>query len=114
MHFVLLSGGASYVGGPDLGDFFLEGGGLGEINCLPAPPTPLPLPELQEYFGGLAPPVTEQPPLPSWTPPSILETHTAQMSARRDWEAEWGGAGLASRLPPQVRPELRGGHLGGV
>ncbi|XP_040551222.1 coiled-coil domain-containing protein 22 isoform X2, partial [Gallus gallus] len=66
-------------------------------------------PELQEYLGGLAPPVTEQPPLHSWTPPSLLETHMAQMSARRDWEAEWGGAGLASRLPPQVRPELGGG-----
>lgn len=58
-------------------------------------------PELQEYLGELAPPVTEQPPLHSWTPPSLLETHMAQMSARRDWEAEWGGAGLASRLPPQ-------------
>lgn len=58
-------------------------------------------PELQEYFRGGAPPVTEQPPLFSWTPPALLETHSAQLSARRDWEAEWGGPGLASRLPPQ-------------
>lgn len=58
-------------------------------------------PELQEYFRGAAPPVTEQPPLPAWTPPALLEAHVAQLSARRDWEAEWGGPGLASRLPPQ-------------
>lgn len=58
-------------------------------------------PELQEYFRGAAPPVTEQPPLPAWTPPALLEAHAAQLSARRDWEAEWGGPGLASRLPPQ-------------
>lgn len=58
-------------------------------------------PELQEYFRGVAPPVTEQPPLPAWTPPALLEAHAAQLSARRDWEAEWGGPGLASRLPPQ-------------
>ncbi|NXF00414.1 CCD22 protein, partial [Menura novaehollandiae] len=65
-------------------------------------------PELQEYFGGAAPPVPAQPPLSSWTPPALLETHTAQLSARHDWEAEWGGPGLASRLPPQrLRARLR-------
>ncbi|XP_065509371.1 LOW QUALITY PROTEIN: coiled-coil domain-containing protein 22 [Caloenas nicobarica] len=58
-------------------------------------------PELQEYFGGAAPPVSAQPPLFARTPPALLETHTAQLSARHDWEAEWGGPGLASRLPPQ-------------
>ncbi|XP_048149121.1 LOW QUALITY PROTEIN: coiled-coil domain-containing protein 22 [Corvus hawaiiensis] len=58
-------------------------------------------PELQEYFGGAAPPVPAQPPLSSQTPPALLETHTAQLSAHHDWEAEWGGPGLASRLPPQ-------------
>ncbi|XP_014117350.1 PREDICTED: coiled-coil domain-containing protein 22 [Pseudopodoces humilis] len=58
-------------------------------------------PELQEYFGGAAPPVPAQPPLSSQAPPALLETHTAQLSARHDWEAEWGGPGLASRLPPQ-------------
>ncbi|NXY26605.1 CCD22 protein, partial [Atrichornis clamosus] len=35
-------------------------------------------PELQEYFGGAAPPVPAQPPLSSQTPPALLETHTAQ------------------------------------
>ncbi|XP_054664636.1 coiled-coil domain-containing protein 22 [Grus americana] len=58
-------------------------------------------PELQEYFGGAAPPVPAQPPLSVGTPPSLLEAHAAQLSARHDWEAEWGGPGLASRLPPQ-------------
>lgn len=58
-------------------------------------------PEVQEYLTALAPPVTEQPPLPSWTPPSLIETLMAQLSEHRDWENEWGGAGLASRLTPQ-------------
>lgn len=58
-------------------------------------------PELQEYYGGAAPPVPAQPPLSTRTPPALLETHIAQLSARHDWEAEWGGPGLASRLPPQ-------------
>ncbi|XP_075345561.1 coiled-coil domain-containing protein 22 [Mycteria americana] len=58
-------------------------------------------PELQEYFGGAAPPVPAQPPVSARTPPALLETHAAQLSARHDWEAEWGGPGLASRLPPQ-------------
>ncbi|NXY54319.1 CCD22 protein, partial [Callaeas wilsoni] len=35
-------------------------------------------PELQEYFGGAAPPVPAQPPLSSQTPPALLEAHTAQ------------------------------------
>ncbi|NXV80226.1 CCD22 protein, partial [Atlantisia rogersi] len=66
-------------------------------------------PELQEYFGGAAaPPVPAQPPHPVRTPPALLETHMAQLSARHDWEAEWGGPGLASRLPPQrLRARLR-------
>ncbi|KAM9510724.1 coiled-coil domain-containing protein 22 isoform 1-T1 [Guaruba guarouba] len=58
-------------------------------------------PELQEYYGGAAPPVPAQPPLCTRTPPALLETHMAQLSACHDWEAEWGGPGLASRLPPQ-------------
>ncbi|XP_064359510.1 coiled-coil domain-containing protein 22 isoform X2 [Dromaius novaehollandiae] len=67
-------------------------------------------PELQEYFRGAAPPVPAQPPRPAGAPPALLETHAAQLSARRDWEAEWGGTGLASRLPPQEyvgRKQLR-------
>ncbi|KAM8792422.1 LOW QUALITY PROTEIN: coiled-coil domain-containing protein 22-like, partial [Eudromia elegans] len=58
-------------------------------------------PELQEFFKGAAPPVPAQPPLPHMAPPALLETHAAQVGAQRDWEAEWGGAGLASRLAPQ-------------
>lgn len=69
--------------------------------------------ELQEYFGGAAPPVSAQPPLFARTPPALLETHAAQLSARHDWEAEWGGPGLASRLPPQVRPPQMTEGLGG-
>ncbi|XP_068027237.1 LOW QUALITY PROTEIN: coiled-coil domain-containing protein 22, partial [Melanerpes formicivorus] len=67
-------------------------------------------PELQEYFRGAAPPVPAQPPLPSRTPQALLESHAAQLSSHHDWEAEWGGPGLASRLPPQdyvARKQLR-------
>ncbi|KAM7028184.1 LOW QUALITY PROTEIN: coiled-coil domain-containing protein 22 [Acridotheres tristis] len=60
-------------------------------------------PELQEYFGGAAPPVPAQPPLSSQTPPALLETHTAQLCSRHDWEAEWGGP----RLPPQEHLERK-------
>ncbi|NXX48211.1 CCD22 protein, partial [Tricholaema leucomelas] len=35
-------------------------------------------PELQEYFGGVAPPVPAQPPLANRTPPTLLEVHSAQ------------------------------------
>ncbi|XP_071657358.1 coiled-coil domain-containing protein 22 [Patagioenas fasciata] len=58
-------------------------------------------PELQEYFGGVAPPVSAQPPIFGRTPPALLETHAAQLSTHHEWETEWGGPGLASRLPPQ-------------
>ncbi|XP_059693384.1 coiled-coil domain-containing protein 22, partial [Haemorhous mexicanus] len=54
-------------------------------------------PELQEYFGAVAPPVPAQPPRSSQTPPALLETLTAQLSAPHHWEAEGGG----TRLPPQ-------------
>ncbi|NXN93076.1 CCD22 protein, partial [Rhinopomastus cyanomelas] len=57
--------------------------------------------ELQEYFRGLSLLVTAQPPHFSMTPPSLLEVHLSQLISRRDWDAEWGGPGLASRLPPQ-------------
>ncbi|KAM6389914.1 LOW QUALITY PROTEIN: coiled-coil domain-containing protein 22, partial [Rhynochetos jubatus] len=79
--------------------------GSGQLHPFATCPLVLPQsggpPELQEYFGGAAPPVPAQPPLPSGTPPALLETHAAQLSARHDWEVEWGGPGLASRLPPQ-------------
>ncbi|XP_072776282.1 coiled-coil domain-containing protein 22 isoform X2 [Taeniopygia guttata] len=58
-------------------------------------------PELQEYFGGAAPPVPAQPPRSGQSPPALLETHAAQLGARHEWEAELGGPGLAPRLPPQ-------------
>ncbi|KAF1612158.1 UNVERIFIED_CONTAM: Coiled-coil domain-containing protein 22, partial [Eudyptes pachyrhynchus] len=69
-----------------------------QVSGLLTSPVPA---ELQEYFGGAAPPVPAQPPLSARTPPALLETHAAQLGARHDWEAEWGGPGLASRLPPQ-------------
>lgn len=100
------------MGGDDLGLIPGWGWGIfifwGGVSLTP-PPVPT---ELQEYFGGAAPPVPAQPPLSWQSPPALLETHTAQLSARHDWEAEWGGPGLASRLPPQVRPP--GWGWGGV
>ncbi|XP_037267335.1 coiled-coil domain-containing protein 22 [Falco rusticolus] len=79
--------------------------GTGRLHPFATCPLVLPQsggpPELQEYFGGAAPPVPAQPPVSTKTPPALLETHAAQLSTRHDWEAEWGGPGLASRLPPQ-------------
>ncbi|TRZ10429.1 hypothetical protein HGM15179_016684 [Zosterops borbonicus] len=59
--------------------------------------------QIREQLGvPWVPPVCRTPRLQRLqTPPALLETHTAQLSARHDWEAEWGGPGLASRLPPQ-------------
>ncbi|XP_077645797.1 coiled-coil domain-containing protein 22 [Lonchura striata] len=54
-------------------------------------------PELQEYFGGAAAPVPAQPPRAGQSPPALLETHAAQLGARHEWGAEWGGPGLAPR-----------------
>ncbi|RMB90026.1 hypothetical protein DUI87_33584 [Hirundo rustica rustica] len=58
---------------------------------------------IREQLGTpWVPPVCRTPRLQRLqTPPALLETHAAQLSARHDWEAEWGGPGLASRLPPQ-------------
>lgn len=37
---------------------------------------------------------------------SVLEQHSAELSAAQEWESEWNSQGLLSRLTPQV-----GGHL---
>lgn len=36
---------------------------------------------------------------------SILERHTAELTAAQEWDAEWNSQGLLSRLSPQVRDQ---------
>lgn len=33
---------------------------------------------------------------------SLLEQHTAELSAAQQWDSEWSSQGLLSRLSPQV------------
>ncbi|XP_071276350.1 coiled-coil domain-containing protein 22, partial [Agelaius tricolor] len=54
-------------------------------------------PELQEYFGGAAPPVPAQPPRPWLSPPALLEALGAQLSPPSEGGPEWG----RPRLHPQ-------------
>ncbi|XP_058678285.1 LOW QUALITY PROTEIN: coiled-coil domain-containing protein 22 [Ammospiza caudacuta] len=62
-------------------------------------------PDVQEYFGGAAPPVPAQPPRPCVTPPALLEAHGAQLGTPSEGGSDWGGP----RPGPQVRPPDGGG-----
>ncbi|NWQ72347.1 CCD22 protein, partial [Neopipo cinnamomea] len=79
--------------------------GTGRLHPFTTCPLVLPqsggAPELQEYFGGVAPPVPAQPPQPRGAGGAPPPTHQAQLSARHDGGAAPPGPGLASRLPPQ-------------
>ncbi|XP_038603894.1 coiled-coil domain-containing protein 22 [Tachyglossus aculeatus] len=58
--------------------------------------------EVREFQGGrFLPPAPVQPALRPWRVASLLESHAAELSARQEWEAEWKGPGLASRLSPE-------------
>uniref|UniRef100_F7FW37 Coiled-coil domain-containing protein 22 n=1 Tax=Ornithorhynchus anatinus TaxID=9258 RepID=F7FW37_ORNAN len=63
-----------------------------------------PGPSVREFQGGrFLPPVPVQPALRPWRVASLLESHAAELSARQEWEAEWKGPGLASRLSPEYQ-----------
>lgn len=59
------------------------------------------LKEVTDYQRDILPPVTAQ--LSSHTSmvASILEQHTAELSAAQEWDNEWNSQGLLSRLTPQ-------------
>ncbi|XP_078110281.1 coiled-coil domain-containing protein 22 isoform X2 [Sander vitreus] len=57
--------------------------------------------ELEDYQRDVLPPVTAQPSHHATMVASILEQHTAELSAAQEWDNEWNTQGLLSRLTPQ-------------
>uniref|UniRef100_A0A671VUI1 Coiled-coil domain-containing protein 22 n=1 Tax=Sparus aurata TaxID=8175 RepID=A0A671VUI1_SPAAU len=54
-----------------------------------------------DYQRDILPPVTAQPSHHASVVASILEQHTAELSAAQEWDIEWNSQGLLSRLTPQ-------------
>lgn len=59
------------------------------------------LKEVKDYQRDILPPVTAQPSHHASLVASILEQHTAELSAAQEWDNEWNSQGLLSRLTPQ-------------
>lgn len=59
------------------------------------------LKEVKDYQRDILPPVTAQPSHHASVVASILEQHTAELSAAQEWDNEWNSQGLLSRLTPQ-------------
>lgn len=59
------------------------------------------LKEVTDYQRDFLPPVTAQPSHHASVVASILEQHTAELSAAQEWDSEWNSQGLVSRLTPQ-------------
>lgn len=59
------------------------------------------LKEVKDYQRDFLPPVTAQLSHRASAVASILEQHTAELSAAQEWDTEWNSQGLLSRLTPQ-------------
>ncbi|XP_077368007.1 coiled-coil domain-containing protein 22 [Festucalex cinctus] len=57
--------------------------------------------ETKEYQRDFLPPVTAQLTHNATVAASLLEQHTAELSAAQEWDNEWNSQGLLSRLTPQ-------------
>ncbi|KAF3696433.1 Coiled-coil domain-containing protein 22 [Channa argus] len=57
--------------------------------------------EVMEYQRDILLPVTAQPSHHASVVASIMEQHTAELSAAQEWDNEWNSQGLLSRLTPQ-------------
>uniref|UniRef100_A0A8C5A9J1 Coiled-coil domain-containing protein 22 n=1 Tax=Gadus morhua TaxID=8049 RepID=A0A8C5A9J1_GADMO len=55
----------------------------------------------REYQRDVLLPVTAQPPHRGALVASLLEQHTAELSAAQEWDSEWNSQGLLSRLTPE-------------
>ncbi|XP_059188977.1 coiled-coil domain-containing protein 22 isoform X1 [Centropristis striata] len=81
----------------------------GAIHSFHAQPLSLPrcskgkkqLKEVEDYQRDILPPVTAQLCHHASVVASILEQHTAELSAAQEWDNEWNSQGLLSRLTPQ-------------
>lgn len=58
--------------------------------------------EVKDYQRDILLPVTAQPYHHASVVASILEQHTAELSAAQEWEYEWNSQGLLSRLTTQA------------
>lgn len=58
--------------------------------------------EVTDYQRDVLLPVTAQPSHHASVVASILEQHTAELSAAQEWDNEWNSQGLLTRLTPQV------------
>ncbi|XP_069544286.1 coiled-coil domain-containing protein 22 [Brachyistius frenatus] len=59
------------------------------------------LKEVKQYHRDVLPPVTSQLSSHGSTLASLLEQHSAELSAAQEWDNEWNSQGLLSRLTPQ-------------
>ncbi|XP_008292632.1 coiled-coil domain-containing protein 22 [Stegastes partitus] len=59
------------------------------------------LKEVKDYQRNVLSPVTAQLSSRTSVVSSILEQHTAELSAAQEWDSEWNSQGLLSRLTPQ-------------
>ncbi|XP_029011198.1 coiled-coil domain-containing protein 22 [Betta splendens] len=85
--------------------------GLGSLHSFQVQPLSLPyctkgpdkkhLKELKDYQRDILPPVTAQPSHHASVVASIMEQHTAELTAAQEWDNEWKSQGLLSRLTPQ-------------
>ncbi|XP_030589409.1 coiled-coil domain-containing protein 22 [Archocentrus centrarchus] len=57
--------------------------------------------DIKDYQRDILPPVTSQISSHASMVSSILEQHTAELSAAQEWDNEWNSQGLLSRLTPQ-------------
>uniref|UniRef100_A0A8C4HIM0 Coiled-coil domain-containing protein 22 n=1 Tax=Dicentrarchus labrax TaxID=13489 RepID=A0A8C4HIM0_DICLA len=74
--------------------------GLGQKQLKGRPPTAH-IREVKDFQWDILPPVTAQPAHHASVVASILEQHTAELSAAQEWDIEWNSQGLLSRLTPQ-------------
>uniref|UniRef100_A0A672FD34 Coiled-coil domain-containing protein 22 n=1 Tax=Salarias fasciatus TaxID=181472 RepID=A0A672FD34_SALFA len=75
---------------------------LGSMHSFQVQPLSLPLgPPVEEYRRDVLRPVTAQLSSHCTTAASLLERHTAELSAAHEWDVEWKSQGLLSRLTPQ-------------
>lgn len=65
------------------------------------PPETKLFPELGQYQRDLLAPVSAQVAHQACAAASLLEQHTAELSAEQEWRNEWNNQGLLSRLTPQ-------------
>uniref|UniRef100_A0A7N8WJQ9 Coiled-coil domain-containing protein 22 n=1 Tax=Mastacembelus armatus TaxID=205130 RepID=A0A7N8WJQ9_9TELE len=57
--------------------------------------------EVMDYWRDILPPVTAQASHHASVMASLMEQHTAELSAAQEWDTEWNNQGLLSRLTPQ-------------